>query len=465
MKDRILVVDDEAQFLRSAQLALRMAGHTDVDTCGHGTEALEILRRGGHGIAFLDLQLPGKTGLEILETISQEHPEISVCMVTAMSDIPTAVECIRRGASDYLVKPVSDEQYLGSLRRILDARVLRRETDSLKRGLLSEETDLPDAFGRILTASQKMAKVFRYVEAIAPSRLPVLVTGETGTGKEAMAKAIHDLSGRDGPFVVLNAAGVDDHLFSDTLFGHARGAFTGADRERKGMVEEAAGGTLFLDEIGDLRPESQVKLLRLLQEGTFHPLGSDRAKTSDVRVVAATHRDLSEARRDGAFRADLYYRLQPHEVRLPALRERAEDLPVLARAFAAEACEQFGKPPVQLPPELWTLLSNHGWPGNVRELKGLVFDAVGQSQGPVLSLVPLKERLAQGRKESQNMSDPGVLGGIVFPEVLPSLKEMEDLLVAEALRRTKGNRSQAADLVGMARQTMARKAKELEIGS
>jgi DNA-binding NtrC family response regulator len=228
------------------------------------------------------------------------------------------------------------------------------------------------------------------------------------------------------------------------------------------MVEQAAGGTLFLDEIGELRPESQVKLLRLLQEGTYHALGSDRARTADVRVVAATHRDLSEARREGVFRADLFYRLQPHEVRLPALRERKEDLPVLARAFAAEACEQFGKAPVQLPSELWTLFSNHDWPGNVRELKGLVFDAVGRSKGPVLSLESIKERLAQGRKDSRNLSEVEGLDGIPFPEVLPSLREMEDQLIREALRRTKGNRSQAADLVGMARQTMARKAKELE---
>jgi len=179
-------------------------------------------------------------------------------------------------------------------------------------------------------------------------------------------------------------------------------------------------------------------------------------------VVAATHRDLSEARREGAFRADLFYRLQPHEVRLPALRERPEDLPILARAFAAEACDQFGKSPVQLPPELWTLLSNHAWPGNIRELKGLVFDAVGRSQGPVLSLQPIKERLAEGREVGQNPTEATPGQAIVFPEVLPTLKEVEDLLVAEALRRTKGNRSQAADLVGMARQTMARKAKDLE---
>jgi len=462
MTDRILIVDDEAQFLRSAQLALRIAGHGDVDTCAHGTEAMEILLRGEHGIAFLDLQLPGKTGLEILETVSRERPEISVCMVTAMSDVPTAVECMRRGASDYLVKPVSNEQYLGSLRRILDARLLLREAESLKRGILSEEGDFPAAFGRILTASPKMGKIFRYVEAIAPSRLPVLVSGETGTGKEAMARAVHDLSGRKGAFVVVNAAGVDDHLFSDTLFGHLRGAFTGADRERKGLVEEAAGGTLFLDEIGDLKAESQVKLLRLLQEGTYHPLGSDRPKSADVRVVAASHRDLASALGDGTFRADLYYRLQPHEVRLPALRERKEDLPVLARAFVEEACRQFGRTPIQIPSELWTLLANHAWPGNIRELKGLLFDAVGRSQGGTLSLEPLKERLAPGRGGSQDPSGSPPSAAMAFPEVLPTLKEMEDQLVREALRRTRGNRSQAADLVGMARQTMVRKAKELE---
>jgi DNA-binding NtrC family response regulator len=181
-------------------------------------------------------------------------------------------------------------------------------------------------------------------------------------------------------------------------------------------------------------------------------------------VVAATHRDLSASLREGTFRADLYYRLQPHEVRLPALRERTEDIPVLARAFAAEACEQFGRTSIQLPPELWTLLSNHAWPGNVRELKGLLYDAVGRSQGPTLSLEPLKERLSPGRGGSQDPSTTGPAAALEFPGVLPTLKEMEDLLVREALRRTKGNRSQAADLVGMARQTMVRKAKEQDQG-
>jgi len=460
--DRILLADDEEPFLRSASLALRLSGESRVDTCAHGKEALEILRRGEHAVAFLDLDMPGATGMEILRAVSEEVPSLSVCLLTAHNDVPTAVEAMRLGAYDYLVKPIHDRDLTDCLRRVREHRALHLEASSLKRSLLDEDLRDPAPFEGIVTRHPSMMRVFRYVEAIARSPLPVLISGETGTGKEALARSVHESSRRTGPFVVVNAAGIDDVAFSDTLFGHLRGAFTGADRDRKGLVEEAAQGTLFLDEIGDLKPESQVKLLRLLQEGTYYPLGSDKPRTAQTRIVAATHRDLAAAREAGTFRADLFYRLHPHEIRLPPLRERLDDILPLAQAFVAEAAEQFSRKPPVLPAELWPLLRNHAWPGNIRELKGLLQDAVGRSTGTALSLQPLRERLGDARREpaGQIPSEPSEHG--FAPDArLPTLQEMEDILVREALRRTGGNRTQAADLLGMSRQTMVRKARGL----
>lgn len=463
LPDRILLADDEEGFLRSAALALRLAGETRVDTCARGDTALEILRRGEHGIAFLDLDMPGATGMEILRALSEEAPGLLVCLLTAHNDVPTAVEAMRLGAQDYLLKPIRDRDLTDCLRRMREHQALHLEASHLKRSLLDEDLRDPTPFEGIVTRDPAMLRVFRYIEAIARSPLPVLVRGETGTGKEALARAVHDSSGRTGAFVVVNAAGIDDAAFSDTLFGHLRGAYTGADRDRRGLVEEAAQGTLFLDEIGDLKPESQVKLLRLLQEGTFYPLGSDKPRTAQVRIVAATHRDLAAARDAGLFRADLFYRLHPHEIRIPPLRERLEDLPALADAFVREAAHQFGRKAPSLPAELWPLLRNHDWQGNIRELKGLLQDAVGRSQGPTLSLQPLRERLGNSRKESSASSIPDSPSTLLEPNGrLPTLQEMEDILVREALKRTGGNRTQAADLLGMSRQTMVRKARGID---
>ncbi|HLP17772.1 MAG TPA: sigma 54-interacting transcriptional regulator, partial [Bacteroidota bacterium] len=310
--------------------------------------------------------------------------------------------------------------------------------------------------------------LFKYAEAIAGTDVPVLITGETGTGKELMAKAIHTLSGRSGKFIDINVASIDDAVLSDTLFGHLRGAYTGADQSRKGLIEEAALGTLFLDEIGDLKPESQTRLLRLLQEKTFRPLGSDAIVSSSARFVFATNRDLKTLMKTGAFRNDLYYRLQAHEITLPPLRERLDDIKLLAHAFVDEASREFNKPRPHINPELFPLLSTYSWPGNIRELKGLLFDAVSRNRTDTLSLAYLKTKLKELRNEAPGRPDEITSAmtafdkSVRFSTTLPTAKELELMLIKEAFRRTNGNKTQAADLIGVARITVIRRLNELE---
>jgi len=307
-----------------------------------------------------------------------------------------------------------------------------------------------------------MRSIFQYVEAIARTSLPVLITGETGVGKELIARALHRLSGRSGEFVAVNVAGVDDTLFSDTLFGHRRGAFTGADRDRKGLIEQAQNGTLFLDEIGDLRPESQVKLLRLLAEGKYYPLGADMPKLSDARIVVATHRDLRALQQTGSFRKDLFYRLQAHHVHIPPLRERPEDIPILAAHFLEAAARTLGKKPPTAPKELFPLLQSYPFPGNVRELEAMVFDAVSRHKGGTLSLETFKDRTGRKEKSARDEgrcreSDSKIENGQhapTFPANLPTLKQAERALIREALRRAQGNQTLAASLLGISRRAL-----------
>jgi DNA-binding NtrC family response regulator len=304
------------------------------------------------------------------------------------------------------------------------------------------------------------------VEAVAASPRPLLITGETGVGKELVARAVHALSGRKGNFVPVNVAGLDDHVFADTLFGHRKGAFTNALEARAGLLEQAAGGTLFLDEIGDLSAASQVKLLRLLQDGEYLPLGADIAKRSDARAVVATNQDLESARNSGRFRKDLYYRLCGHRVHLPPLRERREDLPVLLDHFLGEAARSLEKRRPTPPDELHTLLAVYPFPGNVRELESMVFNAVSLHSAGKLSMDAFKavifERQPALAGEAEGREPPGRL---LFPERLPTLKQVEDALVEEALRRAGGNQSIAATLLGITRQAMNKRVNKATGGS
>ena len=386
------------------------------------------------------------------------YPEIPVIMITAVNDVDSAVLCIKEGAFDYVVKPITDTKLVTTMKRGLELAEIRNENEMLKQSLLRENVEHPEAFKEILTHSVPLRSIFRYIEAIAKTNLPVLITGETGTGKELFAEAVHKASGRKGELVSVNVAGVDDNFFSDTLFGHKKGAFTGAESERNGLIEKADDGTLFLDEIGDLNIQSQVKLLRLLQDGSYYPLGSDIAKLSNARIIVATHRDIKTMLAANTFRQDLYYRLKSHHIAIPPLRERKLDVPYLIDHFISKAAATLNKKRPTAPKELYTLLANYPFPGNVRELEGMIFDAVSLHASGILSLESIRKNIADHNQERNARdvgSDPNQTNDVhSYPGRFPTLEEAEDSLIEEALKRAEGNQTIAAELLGISRRAL-----------
>lgn len=458
----VLLVDDEPGVLLGASLLLRRAGIDPVTTLQDSRDVLPFLDTHLVAIIVLDLFMPHLSGFDLLGEIKRCHPDIPVVILTAVQDVKTAVACMKEGACDYLVKPVEKDRLLATVQKNLELQSLRRQVDTLKGYLLNDTLKRHEAFVKILTNSPKMRSVFQYMEAVSTTREPVLITGETGAGKESIAEAMHCLSGRSGAFVPVNVAGLDDIVFSDTLFGHRKGAFTGAEQNREGQVARAGGGTLFLDEIGDLSETSQVKLLRLLQEKKYHPLGSDISKNADIYVVAATNRHLKERIASGAFRQDLFYRLASHQVNLPPLRERKEDIPLLVGHFLCEAAQSVGKKEPPTPsPELFTLLATYPFPGNIRELRAMVFDAVAQHRRGVLSLRSFKEaiqtQIGRGKpiNSLRDATDEARIA-LSWPSTArpPTIKEAEEFLLQNALKVGQGNQGLAASLLGITRQAL-----------
>jgi two-component system nitrogen regulation response regulator GlnG len=450
----ILLVDDDPQVLHSASILLRTSGLARVLTLEDSREVMPLLATQDVGVLVLDLTMPHLSGLALLEQIAQDYPDIPVILMTATNDLPTAVQCMQQGAVDYLVKPVDESRLVSSIKRALETRMLRAEVLSLKDRFLADIPHERAAFAEIITQSKEMLAIFRYLEAIAHSPQPVLITGETGTGKELVARALHRLSRRPGEIVAVNVAGFDDNMFCDTLFGHTRGAFTGADRLREGLMASTADGTLFLDEIGDLSVASQVKLLRLLQDGSFYPLGADRPRQSRARIVCATNCDIAQSVGAGRFRKDLYYRLRTHHLHLPPLRARPGDLPLLVNHFVDKASDVLAKAVPTVPLALFQLLKAYSFPGNVRELEALIFDAVARHEGAILSLQSFREVI--GKPEltaTEQMDDPSALVAW-STDRLPTLKESEEALIREALSRADGNQSVAAGLLGVSRQAL-----------
>jgi two-component system, NtrC family, nitrogen regulation response regulator GlnG len=453
----VLVVDDEPSLLRSASLLLRAAGLSPILTLNDSRLVLSRLAVDPIGVVVLDLTMPHLSGQALLEQITATYPTVHAIVMTATQDLETAVQCMQAGAIDYLVKPVDKHRLVSSVRRALELHALRREVDSPLEPRRGDAAPPHPAFAEIVTQNPTMQALFRYVEAIARSPQPVLITGETGTGKELMARAVHRLAAPRGDFVAVNVAGLDDQVFSDTLFGHTRGAFTGADRPRDGLITRAEEGTLFLDEIGDLAAGSQVKLLRLLQEGTYYPLGADRPRQSRARLVVATNRDVVQDVHAGTFRKDLYYRLRAHHIQLPPLRARRDDIALLVTHCLATAAAALHKPVPTPPLALYQLLNTYAFPGNVRELEAMVFDAVARHQGGSLSLQAFKDAMEAGRPllAGEWVSTPArPFRSVWEAEPLPTLKEAEDALVAAALRHADGNQGVAAGLLGVSRQAL-----------
>ena len=461
----VMMVDDEAQAINSFEMTLRSANMNNFIRCHDSRDVMSLLSSQEIEVMLLDLRMPHISGEELLPMITADYPEIPVVVVTGSNDIDTAVKCMQQGAFDYILKPVEKSRLIGGVKRAVELRELQRENQLLKAHFLSDKLERPEAFAEIITASTAMRSIFQYIEAVSNSPRPVLITGETGVGKEMVAKAVHKLSNRKGDFVPVNVAGLDDHVFADTLFGHKKGAFTDAREARSGLIEQAAGGSLFLDEIGDLSTTSQVKLLRLLQEGEFFPLGSDVAKRSSARIVVATNQNLDALQSSGQFRKDLYYRLCDHQIHIPPLRSRREDLPLLAEHFLEKASKTLDKNKPTPPAELITLLSTYHFPGNIRELESMIFDAVSSHKSGKLSMDLFKAHISKAHPFSGIDSEdsiPQKHALIGFSDQLPTLKQIEQLLIDEAMKRSNGNQSIAALSLGISRQALNKRLKKAE---
>jgi DNA-binding NtrC family response regulator len=448
----VLLVDDEAQVLQSTSTFLRSSGISSVQTLQDGRELQVVVSQSDVGVLVLDLHMPHISGVQLLDELIANHPDLPVIVMTATNEVDTAVACMRSGAADYLVKPVDGDRLLGAVRRGLELRALRLEVFHLRESLHGQTPHNPEAFSEIVTQDPGMLTIFRYIEAVARSPQPVLITGESGTGKELVAKALHRLSGLPGKFIAVNVAGLDDNLFADTLFGHVKGSFTGADRMRDGLVSAATGGTLLLDEIGDLSMASQIKLLRLIQDGTYYPVGSDAVQRSKARILVSTNCAVGKDVTSGKFRKDLYFRLRTHQVELPPLRQRLCDLPLLLDYFVTRAAERLAKPKLRIPKGLVGALETYSWPGNVRELEGMCFDAVARTDTGQLS----PEGFLLAISKHSDCEGPTPEGReLTWPQDhLPTLELAEASLVSEALQRVGGNQTLAAELLGISRQAL-----------
>jgi two-component system response regulator AtoC len=447
---RALVVDDERKMRRVLQILLEQMGIESV-AVEDGEAALERFNAEKVDLVLTDLKMNGFDGLELLKRVRAVDADVPVIVLTAYGTVRNAVEAMKQGAFDYVLKPFDLEAVEAIIRKALELRQYRAENRYLK-----EQVAVGPALGDLIAVSPAMQGVIDIVKQVAPTRSSVLLTGETGTGKEVVARAIHQLSPRyDKLFVPLNCAAIPAELLESELFGHTRGAFTGAQGERVGKFELANGGTLFLDEIGDMAYSLQAKLLRVLQEGVIERLGSNKRIPVDVRVLSSTNRDLSAALRDGAFREDLYYRLNVFHIHLPPLRERRADIVALATFFLARFAKELGRSPLTLAPDADALLQEYAWPGNVRELQNVMERAAVLISGSEVDRGFFR-MLLPGPRPAEAASEP-------VAEVMPlepAVEELERKLILRALAATQDNKAEAARLLGVSERTLWYKLKK-----
>jgi DNA-binding NtrC family response regulator len=441
MQRRILVVDDDESLRRVTQFQLEQAGY-QVSVAPNGNQALAVLQKSPYDLVLTDLQMPDISGMELLKKIRLNYPETPVIIVTAYGTVENAVEAMKTGAYDYITKPVNLDELQLIISRTLSHQHLLEEVRTLRSSL-----DQKYGFENIIGRSKSLLHVLELAARAAQSDTTVLIHGETGTGKELVAKAIHFNSRRkDKPFVTINSGAIPKELIESELFGHIKGSFTGAVSHKKGKVELADQGTLFFDEIGELPPELQVKLLRLIQQGEVEKIGAPGPLQVDVRIVAATHRDLQAMIEEGTFREDLYYRLAVIPLQLPPLRERADDIPELVQHFFAKSKEKHDTPDLVLPASLIPCFSNYRWPGNLRELENTIERLVILSPGNEITLGDLPEHLRRGRPavEAEHIE--------LHPQGI-SFESVEKDLILWALRKADWNQTRAAALLDLSRKT------------
>ena len=456
-QDPILIVDDDAGSIEAVKSNLAFNHINNIKGCTDSRKCLDILKNEKVSIILLDLNMPFLSGDELLPQIKEQFPEISVLVVTGINDTNMAVECIKKGAYDYITKPVDNNRLLTSINNAIKNNQLIQENAKLNKNFLGNKLENPELFKKIITKNKEILSIFNYIEAVSCSTEPVLIQGESGVGKELFAEVIHNSSKVQGELVSVNIAGLDEATFSDTLFGHKKGAFTGADTDKNGLIEQANHGTLFLDEIGDLALSSQVKLLRLLQEKEYYPLGANIPNYSNVRIIAATNKNLNELQQEGTFRKDFYYRISTHKISIPPLRDRIEDIPELLNFYINEAATKFDKKKPTYPKELVDLLKMYDFPGNIREFRSIIFDAVSQFKSGILSMEVIKQHININKQVEQTGSK-----GILFADVqhLPTIKECTDALVKEALDRSQNNQTLAAQVLGITRQALNKRLKD-----
>jgi DNA-binding NtrC family response regulator len=452
---RVLVVDDERGVQESLRLLLK--DEHDVATASSVDEALAALDAGPADVILLDLVMPGRSGLDLLRELAERGDGPPVVVVSATRAIPPAVEAMKLGAVDFVTKPFEVDALRIKVRQILEHRALEQEVVRLR-----DEVAGRSRLGRLIGRSEGMRAVYRTVERVAASRANVLITGESGTGKELVARAVHELGPRRGaPFVVVNCAAIPETLIESELFGHEKGAFTDARERRIGRFEAAQGGTLFLDEIGELPLGVQAKLLRALQDRSIDRVGSTQPIPVDVRVVCATHRDLEQEVANGRFRADLYYRIHVVPIALPPLRERREDVRLLAESFLARARAEADRGPTRIGPAALAALERHAWPGNVRELENAIERAVALADGEVLELADLPDEVQLAARGDLLREE--VRSGRL--DLDTAVARFETDLIREALARTRGNQTRAAEQLGITRRVLKLKMDRYEIAS
>ena len=441
-KQRILVVDDDESLRWVTQAQLQQSGY-QVNSAADGRQALESMSESPPDLVITDLQMPGMSGLELLKRIRAEYPEILVILVTAFGTVETAVEAMKAGAYDYITKPVNMDELRMIVSRGLEHLDLREEVRSLRSSL-----DQKYGFENILGQSKALLYVLDMAARAAQATSTVLIHGETGTGKELLAKAVHFNSRRKNrPFVTINCGAIPRDLLESELFGHVKGSFTGAFANKKGKVELADGGTLFLDEIGEMPLELQVKLLRLIQAGEIEKVGVAGVQNVDVRIIAATHRNLQAMVEDGGFREDLYYRLVVIPLELPPLRERADDIPQLVQHFFLKAKKEQERPDLVLPPSLLPYFSAYSWPGNVRELENVTERIVVLARGQVITMEDLPDFLRRERTATDELHFDLPPQGI-------SLEQVEKELIVRALEKFHWNQTHAAQYLDISRKTL-----------
>ncbi|HMH49906.1 MAG TPA: sigma-54 dependent transcriptional regulator [Candidatus Acidoferrum sp.] len=444
---RVLVVDDEAGMRKSLAIMLRREAYAVSEAAG-GTEALDQLGREVFDLIVADLNMDDLSGLEVLRHVKQANPDVEVIMMTAYGTIESAVEAMKLGAFDFITKPFQPEEILLRVRNAVDKRQLRREVHRLR-----AEAQNASGLERIVGVSEPMRRLLASVPRVGQTDSTVLVTGESGTGKELIAHAIHATSRRaQGPFVSVSCAALPEHLLENELFGHVKGAFTGALAARKGLLEDAHGGTFFLDEVGEAPLAIQVKLLRVLEERSIRRLGDNRSLPVDIRVVAATNRDLDVAVGEKTFREDLLYRLNVIRLHLPPLRERSDDVPLLARHFLAMHCRQLASDLEGFSPDALAVLAGYPFPGNVRELSNVIEQAVALAAGPLIELDDLPERVRRGQSPAARLTPPTAT--MSSSPLEDALEGVEQEQIREALRVTGWNISQAATRLGVSRNTL-----------